>query len=209
MTKRSKRHGLSPIGLTLSALSMLSLAAGCSYEAKGSFSSPGSATMSGGLEFTAGGVDTGSDRPDFIFGTTRGAGAREFSYLIAVNQMDPDTKVYTASSDGSASMTGGDYASSHVFDLDGVSVRVEHTAKVDPVTGAVSDEKLMVQGNPVDLSKGRLILLGDGRTVGSWVQSLESLPSAPADLSELPEFAATTVANLAQSNGEIEAFLER
>jgi len=207
MTKRSKRHDRSLTGFALAALLTLPLAAGCSYEAHGSYRAGGSITSNGDVEFTDGGIDTDSRAPSFLFGTVRGKGARELSYIIVVNGADPDPQTYSASFRGTSTLEGDDYLASYLADLDGLSVSIERTAKA--AASVVSEERLLIQGAPVDLSKGRLILLRDDTQGGGWDQISDPLPPAPRDVARLAEFVANTVTDLARSNSAVEEFLRR
>jgi hypothetical protein len=169
-----------------------------------------SGSRSDALEIHSGGLVLREGSAGAAFGTVRaGTGKRQLSYFLVIkhhlggegkSDFNEETTVESVEGESKQSLT-----------IDGKSVQVEYKVKVDSVSKQPSRETLTVNRKPVDVARGRVLLVDLTVSPPKWEQRKLSLPGEVALASSkkaAEELAKKVLASLAKQDRKVKAFVD-
>jgi hypothetical protein len=160
------------------------------------------------FEVQAGGLVLREGEAGAAFGTVRvGKGKRQFTYFLVVKHDLGKAEKTDFTEEANADDTDGD--SKQILSLDGRSVEVVYKVRVE--SGKKVRETLTVNRKPIDLSKGRVLLVDLTAATPRWEQRKSDLPEGAeaANKKAAEELAKKVLAGLAKQDRQSKDFIDK
>lgn len=173
----------------------------------------GSGTEANGFSVHAGSIYLAVGQPGVLCGTVKKPGSnREITYLILCKHRATDGSQINHSAQSEASNGAVHEAKlNQVLELHGQKMTYLHEIVYDTATSTSKSEEATINGQKIDLSKGRLILVDFTAGKLTWKQVSAKMPTRlPAldDLDGVRELAKRVQAELPAESKDVQEFLK-
>jgi hypothetical protein len=170
----------------------------------------GRAARSGDLEIWAGSLVFRPTEASVLFGGMRGASEAQVSYLLVLKGQGQTAALPRSSAEARVEGLAGQ--ARHTLQLEGQSLQLEYTVKLDPVRKTINRETLSLNGKVVDLLRGRVFLIDWSVNPYRWQQRQTALPSGSletASKKQTEALARRFLAELSKQDRVLKEFIER
>jgi hypothetical protein len=162
------------------------------------------------LELHSGGLVVREGSAGAAFGTMRaGKGKRQLSYFVVFKHRLGGEGKSDFTEEATAEDAGGD--SKHSLTIDGKTLQMAYTVKLDVDSKKVSRETLTVNRKSVDLARGRVFLVDLTASPPKWEQRKLNLPAEVGEATSkkaAEELVKKVLASLIKEDRKLKAFVE-